>query len=278
MSISLLLATGSAITIGGADFVGGLAARRMPAIPFTASAQTVNVVLLLALAPFSSGIVASRDIVFGVLAGIAGSIAFAVFLIALAAGPMSIVSPVSAVVGASGAAALGIALGDRPTTLALVGGVLGILAIAMVASEGRGGRTIRWKTLALAIGAGVGFGAFIVLLDRPSKEAGLWPLVAARIAGVIALTLLATLRRERARPRGALIPLALAVGGFETIAIISLQAALHAGSLTLVAIVSSLYPVTTVLLARFTLHERLARHQLVGVALALGAVSMIAGG
>lgn len=279
MDIALLLATGSAITIGGADFVGGLAARRMSAIAFTASAQTINLALLALMASVGGAAsVTARDLLFGAAAGISGSLAFGVFLMAMARGPMSIVSPVTAVIGATSGAAIGMILGDRPSGFALLGSMLGVVAIALVASEGRGSRTVRLSTLALAIAAGFGFGAFVVFLDFPSPAAGLWPLVGARGAGISALILLAASRGEVRLPSRGLAPYAIAVGGFETVAIVSLHAALQEGSLAMVAVVSSLYPVTTLLLARLTLNERLVAHQKAGVGLALAAVVMIAGG
>jgi drug/metabolite transporter (DMT)-like permease len=279
LDLAALLAIGSSVCIGGADFVGGLAARKMPAIPFTAAAQTLNLLFLIPIGLVGGiGGVATRDLLFGAGAGLSGSLAFATFLIAMGRGPMSIVSPITAVVGATSGAALGIALGDRPSTLALAGSALGVAAIMLVATERRGGRTLLTSTLILALLAGLGFGGFVVLLDQPAASAGVWPLVAARVAGVSALLLLTLLRSQAQLPRGDLARKAVLVGILETAAMVALLSSLQIGSLAIVAVLSSLYPVTTLLLARRFLNERLLRHQLLGVASALAAIVLISVG
>lgn len=274
-----VLAVVSSIAIGAADFVGGRAAVRSPATGVVAVAQLVDLVLLSGLAAIGGADPRSSDLLLGAVAGVAGSLAFAVFLMALARGPMSLVSPFTALIGVATPVIVGVALGERPSFVAWIGVVLGIAAIGLTSRSPRSSvaQTARGTTLAMAGAAGVGFAAFVIALDATRSAAGLTPLISARVAGVPVLVAL-VIARKQAWPSGGVLRAALGVGVLETIAVATLIAALHAGSLVSVSVLSSLYPVATVLLAVTLLHERLDRVHRAGVALAIVALGLIAAG
>ncbi len=138
------------------------------------------------------------------------------------------------------------------------------------------GRSRGVRPLLAALAAGVGFGAFFIALDRTGDDAGLWPLVAARLAstGLYALVLVA--RHERRDLRAGARPVTFVAGALDMVANGIYLVATREGLLAVVAVVASLYPASTVLLARTVLHERFHRDQLVGFALAAAAVALIA--
>lgn len=222
-------------------------------------------------------------IAWAVAAGLGGTLGLGAFFVALARAPMGLVAPVAAVVAAGLPAAVGIAGGDALPFHRAVGLLLAIVAVALVsltADASRGGSVAPGGGLLLAAVAGVGFAAFYLLIARASDVAAgasaFWLLVPVRATGISAITLVFLVRRPGvpALPRAALPILVLSgigdVGG-------NLFFLLAQGSLPLsvAAVLSSLYPVVTVLLAAAVLHERLARVQLAGVAAAFAALVLI---
>lgn len=280
--MALLLALVSSVAIGGADFLGGRAAARASAISVIALAQTVDLVLLGALAAVLSLDPTAADLWLGAGGGIIGALAFVVFLVALARGPMSLVSPFTALIGVATPFVGGLVRGERPSIVAWAGCLLGALAILITSrpprSDQEPAREGRGLTLLLAGVSGLGFGSFVVVLDATSRDAGIAPLVSARIAGVSFLVLLALARRVPILPPRVVRNQTLLMGVLETISVGCLIEALHRGDLTLVGVISSLYPVTTVLLATMLLGERLERIHRIGVVLAMVAVGLIAAG
>jgi drug/metabolite transporter (DMT)-like permease len=198
----------------------------------------------------------------------------------LAIGTMGVVSPVSAVLGATIPVIYGIALrGERPPALAYAGIVAALAAVACV-SAAPGAERVRGLPpgLAAGIGAGIAFGAFFIALAQTHAEAGMLPLLTARVTSVVLLVAgglafggIANLRV--ARPA---LGLVLLCGALDMGANIFYVIAAHTGLLSIVVVLTQLYPATTVLLAGFFLRERLGRLQWIGVALALGGAVAIA--
>lgn len=273
---AIVFAAVSALTIGGADFLGGLLSRRASPVTITAAAQTTDLVLLAIWVAITGPDPNSADLLLGASAGIIGSLAFAGFLDALASGPMSIVSPATAVVGAITPFVVGLLRGERPGVLGLAGCAVGLVAIVLAGAPTRTAVPLASRTLALVVASGIGFGAFVVLLDETSGASGLSPLLAARAAGVPALLALAWFRRDPLMPARGSRALAGGMGILEFVAVATLLVALRGGPLTVVTIVSSLYPISTIILARIVLGERLTRMRATGIAAALGAVILIA--
>jgi drug/metabolite transporter (DMT)-like permease len=222
----------------------------------------------------------ASDFLWGAAGGIAGGVGVMLFYRALATGVMSVVAPVAAVTGAVVPVVTGLLSGERPGALALLGVAIAIGAVALLAREAPGARerptTGTGRALALAIGAGLGFGGFFVLLDSTGDDAGLWPLVASRSVTFVMMVIVAGLTARAIVPgRDALGP-TLGTGVLDMSANVLFLLANREGLLALVAVITSLYPASTIALAQIFLGERLARHQVVGLALAAAAVVLIA--
>jgi drug/metabolite transporter (DMT)-like permease len=273
--MALLLALGSGLSFGAADFAGGLATKRSSAVGVTLASQAIGAAVLLPLLAALPGRQSTAAFAYGALAGIAGASSLIAYLRALALGPMGVVAPLASVVGVMVPVATGIALGERPSALAVVGIALGIIAVAIVA----GGRGVERRAVMstgplLALLGGAGFGVFFVLLDRTPDGSGLWPLVGARASSLaLLIALVAVLRADL--PGRDTVGLVAVSGGMDMVANILFLLATRTGLLTIAALLTSLYPIVVVVLARHLLAERLGRPQKVAVALSLLAVAVI---
>ncbi|WP_242471966.1 EamA family transporter [Blastococcus sp. TML/C7B] len=192
---------------------------------------------------------------------------------------MSVVAPVTALAGAAVPVLAGLALGERVGAAAAVGIGLALVAVVLVAAEG-GPRSLRAVSLgasAPALAAGAGFGVFFVLLDRAPADAGLWPLVGARVLSLVLVLVVAVCAGRSLRvPRAGLPAVLLAGLGDMAANALFLLATQQDGPLVITAVLASLYPATTVLLAQLLLRERLVPAQLAGVGAAAAAVVLIA--
>jgi drug/metabolite transporter (DMT)-like permease len=219
-----------------------------------------------------------RVIVLGAVGGIAGAVGIMLLYHALAHGTMSIVSPVTAVVAAVVPFAFGVAvLGQRPSVAALVGIVCALAAIALVSASGHGERDAHAiRTIWWAVGAGCGFGTFFVFLDRAGGHAGVWPLVGARPVSILLAALVARRARQPVLVPRRGWPLAVPAGGLDMVANMLFLFATAHGEVSITAVVASLYPASTVALARTIDHEQLHRVQVVGLVFAAAALVLIA--
>jgi drug/metabolite transporter (DMT)-like permease len=208
----------------------------------------------------------------------------------LAIGQMSIVAPISGVLAAGLPVVFGLAVGERPGPTALTGVVLGIIAVVVItrvegpadatdhefasANPGRrGGRGI-----GEAFGAGSGFGLFFILLERSPGDSGLWPLVGTRISMLLAIGSVVALRRiplDLAKGIGRRL---VALGFINVLADLLFLLATRRGLLSLVAVITSMYPAATVILARSVLREQMVGQQMIGLAIAAVSVGLIAAG
>ncbi len=274
----LALALASSVVWGAADFSGGSLTKRLPTFAVTIVSQAAGfVALLVALGVY--GGVTGRSLALGVLAGVGGGTGLAAFYRALSIGTMSVVSPLAAC-GAVVPFAIALAAGDRPSALALVGAVAA-LAGAVLASveERRASSPERGRAIALAVFAAVALGVFVYFLGLGSREGDvLSTLVGARIGSLAVLLVLAGAMRAPLRLAPAAVPAVAAVGLADVSANALFAVASSRGLLSLVAVLGSLYPVVTVLLAHVLLGERLTRAQQGGVFVALAGVAAIAGG
>ncbi len=280
MPIALALMT--AIVYGTSDFLGGLAGRRTATFGVLIWAQFIGMLTLASVLPVLGGHVLSGDLWWGALSGVAGVAAIGMLYRGLAIGTMGIVSPTSAVLGASIPLIYGIALrGERPTALACAGIVGALTAVVCVSSGPRASRS-RGLPPGIVEGllAGVGFGTYFILLAQTHTAAGLIPLLVARAASVILLVAagLAFGGPRNFRVARSAVVLVLGCGLLDVTANVLYVIAVHTGPLALVAVLSSLYPAATVALAAVVLRERLRPAQWIGVALALGSAAAIAGG
>jgi drug/metabolite transporter (DMT)-like permease len=281
----LLMAGVAAVSFGVADFLGGIAATRWRAQWVGATAQAVGLPFLLPLLVIFPGTGPTTEVVgWGVAAGVTAGIGITLLYRALAAGPMSVAAPTTAVVALIVPVVTGLLLGERPGGLALLGVVFGVLAVAIVGAtapdqaEPGAARSTPTRTAMISVGAGLGLGGAAIAFGQTSADSGLWPLAVARVVAT-ALLLSASLRSGRPRGPDASsgLRLSLVTGIVDVIGSVFLVLALQRGLLTLGPVIASLYPVGTVLLARLTLDERVGRAQAAGLGLAGVAVVLIAG-
>ncbi len=286
--MAYLLALLSAGCYGAADFTGGIVTRRAATIPVVLVSQATGLVLVaLALPLLPAATPRAADLRWGAAAGLFGGIGVGLLYRALAIGTMSVVAPTTAVTAVILPVLTSIAMGERPSWLAITGIIVGVAAIVLVSRqpvtrspspEGRGGQGVRTSGLGPALIAGVGIGLFLLALAQTRGAAGMWPLLTNRLASVACFGVVAAVGRHRARLPLALVPLAIGGGTLDMTANALYLLAVRLGPLSAVVTLSSLYPASTVLLARGILGERLSAWQTAGVVTALVAVAFIVGG
>ncbi|HEX6763126.1 MAG TPA: DMT family transporter [Gaiellaceae bacterium] len=276
-ALPLLLALGSSVVWGVADFSGGSLSRRLPVLGVTLVSQAAGFTVLV-VAVAVRGEVGTRSFLLGLLSGVGGGLGLAAFYRALSLGTMSVVSPIAAC-GALVPFIVSLATGERPGRFALVGAVAALGGAVMASLEERRAESPeRGRAVVLALAAAVALGLFVYFLGLGSKDGdALSTLFGARIGSLTVLALVAMWLRAPVRiPRSSIAAVA-AVGLADVTANVLFALASRSGLLALVSVLGSLYPVVTVLLAHVVLGERLTPAQRVGVALALGGVAVIAG-
>ena len=279
--MAAMLALISAASFGISDFSGGLASRRTTATSVVLVSNGLSLVLGLLVAGLLPGSsFRTGDLAWGLAAGAVGLVGVVLLYRGLAIGPMSVVAPLTAVLSAAIPVLVGLARGERPGAPAMAGLVLALPAIVLISRErGSAGNRISNAALGASLVAGVGFGGFFVLLAQTGTDGGAWPLVAQRTASVGLLLASVALPGRHHRsllPTGSTLVLALLAGATDFGANLAYLLATHRGLLALVAVLSSLYPAATVLLARGFLSERLGATQLAGLGVAALAIVMIA--
>ncbi|HXG88689.1 MAG TPA: DMT family transporter [Vicinamibacterales bacterium] len=281
-----LIALLSAVAYGAADFLGGVAARRATTIAAVVVSQAAGVVLLLAVIPWlPPAMVSSRDMAWGAAAGLFGGSGVALLYRALAIGPMSVVAPVTAVCAAAVPVTFGLLLGERLGWLTTVGIAVAGIAIVLLGQERRddgdaAGPPAPQSRLGiqLALASGLAIGCFLVSLARTAPSAGLWPLIPARIVSVGLFGILAVATRQPLLVPRPVMATAIGGGALDMLANALYLFAVQNGPLSIVATLASLYPASTVVLARFVLQERLSALQQVGIAAAVVATVLIVSG
>jgi drug/metabolite transporter (DMT)-like permease len=277
--VTVALALAAALAYGAADFCGGIATRRTQAAAVVILSQLgAAVVLAAAWVTFpGGGRFYSDDVVYGLCVGLAGAIAITALYGALAIGRMGVVSPITAVVGASVPVVTGFGLGQRPTLAAGVGVGLALVAVVLVSIDAETRSfSLRAPGIGLALVSGLAIGASYVFLSLGHNDGGFDRLAIARVVTVALLIGYALARRQslRAAPGG--LPLIVGAGALDMSANVLYILAARSGLLAIAAVLTSLYPASTVLLARIFLRERLAPLQWVGVAVAACGVVLIA--
>ncbi|MFI7448982.1 EamA family transporter [Nonomuraea sp. NPDC049714] len=273
---AVILATACAVVYGTADFFGGLATRRSRVLAVVALSQLAGLALILVLLPALPGLFSGGALAWGLGAGLSGAAGLVLFYRALARGVMSVVAPTTAVTSAALPVMYGLARGERPAPLALAGVVLALGSVLLVSQDRTTGGGGSKGSVVTALAAGAGFGGFFILLDIAPDGAGLWPLVGARVSSIMLVVGLALATRRALRPSAGSMPIILAAGVLDMVANVLYLLAKQQGLLSLVVVLVSLYPASTLLLARQVLGERLHAIQVTGVACALGAVALIA--
>jgi len=276
MIMGIVLGLAAALLYGSSDFGGGVASRRFGSLPVTVIGSAVATVLAWA----TLGVVGGpgptvRAVAWGLASGLAGGIGTMVLYRGLARGQMSVVGPVSAVGAAVVPVAAGVALGERPGLVAIAGVLVALPAIVLVASSGQVRGKLRGGLLDGLL-AGLAFGILFVGLAQAGRNAGLWPVASEQTGALLVTLAVAAKSRQPLRIplRAAGLPVFAGASGMA--ATLAYFYATHFSMLAIAAVLVSLYPGVTVLLARTLLHERFSPAQRAGLGLCALSVAAIA--
>jgi len=306
-----VFALAAALLYGSADFLGGAATRRAHVLSVLTVSATAGVAVAGAAALLAGSPPRAAGIGWGICAGAAGGVGFMFFYAGLAAGPMSVVAPLSALVSTVLPVAVALAEGERPGPRVYAGALICVVAIISVSSGGgrpargapgagtgsepeasqqysepdppagtrvpRDGRRAA-RGIGYGIAAGAAFGMFFLFIRNGGESGAFWPVAVARIAGTLIVVIAATGTRTgpvRWQPDARLFVTALGAGVLDAGANVCYVLATRAGLFGLAIVLTSLYPGVTVLLARVVLGERARWAQRAGLALAAAGVVMV---
>lgn len=270
-----LLALGSSVVWGTSDFFAGLASRRRPAVAVVGWTQGLALLVV-------SAVVLVRWEHFtlegwppwAALAGLSGMTGLIAFYSALASGTMGVVAPIAAL-GVVVPVALGVATGDQPSPWAWVGMLVAVVGVTLASGPELSGE-VGPRPVVLASVAAVSFGFALFCLDRGARESALLTLWGMRVTSVTVLVVAALVLRTAGGVTGREVPALLAIGCGDLLANFLFGYASSQGQVSIAAVLGSLYPVVTVVLARVVIGERLRRVQQAGVVLAVVGAAVIA--
>ncbi len=286
MHVALFLALASATCWGAGDFLGGLATRDSPAISTTFIAQASGWLGLASVSLLVSGLPPGFDqLGWGIAAGLSAVSGLGLFYAAMGAGAFGTVASVTAVTSAIVPVVVGFATGERPGMVTVIGIVVAVGAIWLIAGETspQEQREGPSRALPMAFVAGLFFGGYFVLISRSGGDHGLWPVAAGRFAATGTLAVVLEVLRWK-RPRVKVAPSARGLqlcvfGGLLDAAANALYfVASRDGMLSVVAVLASMYPASTLLLARVCVKERMSRRRIGGMTVALAAVAAVSWG
>lgn len=285
------LGIAAAITWGSGDFFGGLLSKRLETLAVVFWSQLAGGLTVLVIAYLASGPLTGPDIVFGVIAGCCGALGLLLFYRGLAVGMMSLVAPIAA--GGAIIPLIAAAMrGEIPPMFGILGAIIALIGIglASIITQAEQQETIalqsRWQRflrtgIPHAIGAAIAFGLFLTFIGIGSRQphaSPLWIIACARLGGLLIVIPTVLLGRRSVKIPWKSVGGVAVVGLFDTSANVLFAIGSTLGNPGIVSVLSSLYPVTTVILASIILRERLSKLQLVGVALTLlGVIGMAAG-
>ncbi|MCA9908278.1 MAG: DMT family transporter [Anaerolineae bacterium] len=264
----------AAASWGSGDFSGGVASRRMSVASVLAISHPVGLVLLLILARINGEVsIQPNDWIWGLSAGAAGGIALAMLYRALATGRAGVVAPVTSIIATSLPVIVGITTDGLPGDLTLIGFALAFVSVLLVSASG----AFATSGLSLALGAGLGFGIFFIMIARIESEAVFLPLAVARLASSVLMITVALGTRRLVRPSSpTLLGAILLAGTLDVTGNTFFSLAERSGRLDIAGVLSSLYPAVTITWAFLLRGERIGRWQLIGIVLGLIAVALIA--
>jgi drug/metabolite transporter (DMT)-like permease len=280
--LNVALAVLSGLIWGVGDFAGGKATQGAAALPVVWVSKLVSLPLLAIYLVATYVPVTPIGLAWGGMAGVAGLVGLVLFYRALSAGAMTVVAPITGVTSAAIPVVAGLLWGERPSGARLLGAGCALLAIALVSiaphPPGRP-QVVSWRLVAVALGSGVGFGLFFILLavagDAAGGSAGLWPIAGSQLSALIIGGLLVLMARPGPWPRRAGLRFTMLAGPCDMTANALFLLATQGGDLSIVAPLAALYPVTTVILALLIDHERLRSIQVAGLAFAVAALVLV---
>lgn len=275
--IALVLALGSSLAYGCADFLGGLGARKAHVLRTVMIAAPASLVVELLLWPLLGASFDAATLAWGAASGVASAAAFVLLYRTLAIGPMNVLSPITALVSAALPVGVGLLQGEHLAAAGMLGLPLALVAVVLV-SAGPGMRSSRplRTALLLAFGAGAAIALQLVFLHQAPAESGVGPLIVGRAVSSAVTLSAAFLLHRRLGPERPAVAVSAAAGALDSVANLLFLLAVRSGDLAVVAVIVALYPAGTVLLARNVLGERLHRGQLIGLGTAAAAVSLLA--
>jgi drug/metabolite transporter (DMT)-like permease len=275
---SILFGLSSALSWGAADFCGGLASRKAKAYQAVLFGEAIGLATLLAAA-FLSGEAPIGWFAWSLcsIAGSMGVLGLLLLFRAMTKGQMSVAAPVSALTAAILPVIVGSFVDGFPGWLTLAGFTLALAAIWFISQPDGGPKSLRLRLadLSLPLIAGVSFGVYFILLHRGSQEGLFWPMVSSRLSGVVTMMVYTLATRQPFQPPKSVWPLLILNGVLDVSGNGLYILAGQAGRLDVAAVLASLYPASTVLLAGLILHERLSRLQLAGILAALAAIVLM---
>jgi drug/metabolite transporter (DMT)-like permease len=291
--LTAILGLLTAITYGSADFFAAIASRKVRVVVVTAVASLSGLIVLLLLLPLMGGIFSEQAIFWGLMGGFSSVVALLALYASLALGPISIISPLGALVSAIVPAAIGVSLlGESFSALGWVAIALALIAVVLVGfvppSSDASNQVLlpKPRAFALAIIAGAGIGVAVTSLARSPADSGIAPIIVMRTTAALLLglvVLFGVLRGNKAaaegnhEPRTSRVWLTIAAAGvLDAGANIFFTLASRSGTLTVVGVLTALYPLGTILLARLVLKEHVANTQKVGIAISLTASLLLA--
>jgi uncharacterized membrane protein len=281
----ILLGLAAAVLYGSGDFLGGMATRRAHVLTVLMLAETAGTAVALTAAAMSPGPAHLAGLAWGISAGLVGGLGLIIFYIGLAAGPMSVVAPVSGLVSTVLPVGVALAEGERPGAGVYAGALLCLVAIVLASSAGdssaarRPSRPGPGRAIAYGTASGASFGLFFLLIRNAGQSGELWPVAAGRIGELAVVLAAAAVVHRGLRPRytgGWLLLAAASAGMIDVVANICYVAATRSGMFGLAVVLASLYPGVTVLLARVVLGERLRWVQRAGLGLAAIGILLVA--
>lgn len=275
--MAIVLSLVSALAYGVSDFLGGIFSKRASPWQVAIVGQSSSSVVSLLAALVVGGSPTAHDLVLGALAGLGGGFGAAFLYRGLSTARMGVVAPISAVGTALIPVVVGVATGDRPSTTVVIGIVLAFPAIALISRVVDTDPAHRGGVLDGVL-AGIGFGLLFVCLGKVGDDAGLMPLAVSQLTSILSVVVTATILREAWLPRTRAPWAAVVMGPLGAGAQGAFLYAAHHGLLSVVSVISSLYPASTVVLAAVVLRERILRWQAVGLVAAALAVALVAAG
>jgi drug/metabolite transporter (DMT)-like permease len=292
----MVFALAAAALFGSADFLGGVASRRVRAASVLLISTPAGVVVILAAALLTGAPFQAGGLGWALAAGAVGGAGMIILYGGLAAGPMSVVAPVSALASTVVPVAAALAMGERASASVYAGAALCLVAIVLVSMEGgrgaggSGARPVtrpgpgpaRFRVAARGLGygaaSGLAFGVFFLFIRNAGASSVLWPVCLARVAGTMVILAAAAWLGTRPPSPGAgrwVLPAAAGAGVLDATANVCYLLAARAGMFGIAVVITSLYPGITVLLARVTLGERTRAVQRIGLVLAAAGVAMV---
>ena len=266
----------SAASWGGSDFVGGMGARRAPALLVVASGHIISFLILLTYClGIRLALPSSHYLLYALIGGFEGSVALAIFYRALAMGAMGLTAALTGLLTALVPVVFSMFVDGLPSLPTALGLAAGLAAIWLIThSPSKEGPASPPAALMLGALAGTGFGAQLILFKMASGGGLLWTMTSARAAGSVAMILVILVKPPKGPWRG-FWQTGILAGLLDTVGNLFYIRATQIGRLDVAAVVCSLYPAGTILLAALVLRERPTRRQMAGMAVALGAVMLL---